>query len=228
VILREVQLIAQEKPVIVSMGNVAASGGYWIATGADHIFAEPNTITGSIGVFGILPNLEKLGENNGITWDVIETGDLASSGTLSRPKTPAELALYQKAVDTIYDQFLNKVAQSRQLSQEKVAEIAQGRVWSGEAALDIGLVDSIGGLQSAIAHAAEAAQLGTDFNIEEYPQTPTLEEQILERVIGNKEAKHLDPLTKEFLQLKQELDFLRTLNDPKGVYVRLPFSLQID
>lgn len=228
VILREVQLIAEEKPVVVSMGNVAASGGYWIATGANHIFAEPNTITGSIGVFGILPNIEELAQNNGITWDVVETGNLASSGTLSRPKTPAELALYQKAVDTIYDQFLDKVAQSRQLSKEKVAEIAQGRVWSGEDALEVGLVDTMGGLQSAISHAAQAAKLGTNFGIKEYPHTPTLEEQILERIIGDGKAKQPDPLTQEFLQLKEELDLFRTLNDPKGVYVRLPFSLRID
>jgi protease-4 len=228
VILREVQLTAKEKPVVVSMGNVAASGGYWMATGATHIFAEPNTITGSIGVFGVLPNVEKLAENQGIAWDVVETGDLASSGTLSRPKTPQELAQYQKAVDTIYDQFLSKVANSRDLPKEEVAQIAQGRVWSGEDAVEIGLVDTIGGLESAIAHAAKIADLDLEYGIQEYPDNPTLEEQLLEQVFGNKKTKSLDPLTQEFLKLKEELDIFRTLNDPKGVYVRLPFSLRID
>ncbi len=134
IILREIELIQETKPVIISMGNVAASGGYWIATGGQRIFAQPNTITGSIGVFGILLNVQEIANNNGITWDVVKTAKLADLGTATRPKTEEELAIYQKSVNRIYDLFLEKVAQSRNISKEKVASIAQGRVWSGEEA----------------------------------------------------------------------------------------------
>ncbi|MEO0949116.1 MAG: signal peptide peptidase SppA, partial [Cyanobacteria bacterium J06641_5] len=128
VLLREVQLAGEEKPIVVSMGDIAASGGYWIATGADRIFAAPNTITGSIGVFGVLGNFERLANDNGITWDGVKTAELADLGTLSRPKTEAELARYQVFIDRIYDLFLDKVATARNLSKEQVAELAQGRV----------------------------------------------------------------------------------------------------
>merc|ERR1712178_228466 len=150
IILREVQLIQEKKPVIISMGNVAASGGYWIATGGEHIFAQPNTITGSIGVFGLLFNIQEVANNNGITWDVVKTGKFADLGTVRRPKTEQELAIYQKSVNRVYDLFLEKVAESRDLAKEKVADIAQGRVWSGKTAKNIGLVDSFGGLDVAI------------------------------------------------------------------------------
>ncbi|MCX7596929.1 MAG: signal peptide peptidase SppA, partial [Fischerella sp.] len=146
VMQREVRLTREVKPVVVSMGDFAASGGYWIASDSNRIFAEPNTITGSIGVFGLLFNAQKLASNNGITWDTVKTARYADSQTLSRPKTPEELALYQRSVNKIYNIFLNKVAQGRKIPEAKVAEIAQGRVWSGTAAKQIGLVDEIGGL----------------------------------------------------------------------------------
>ncbi len=127
VIQREVRLTGQVKPVVVSMGNVAASGGYWIVTDAKRIFAEPNTITGSIGVFGLLLNFQKLANNNGITWDVVKTNRYADSQTASRPKSPQELALSQRSVNRIYNLFVSKVAQGRNLPEQKVAQIAQGR-----------------------------------------------------------------------------------------------------
>ncbi|MFW6296078.1 MAG: signal peptide peptidase SppA [Halothece sp.] len=231
IILRELQLINQEKPVIISMGDVAASGGYWIATGGNQIFAQANTITGSIGVFGILPNVQEIANNNGITWDVVKTGELADLGTASRPKTEAELAIYQKAVNQVYTEFLNKVAKARNLPKEKVAEIAQGRVWSGEDAKALGLVDEIGGIDAAIEAAAAKAELEDDWEVQEYPKNRSLEERILETVIGEasvKNAKTVDPLTAEFLKLKEDLAVFQTLNDPRGVYVRLPFNLRID
>ncbi|WP_124977001.1 signal peptide peptidase SppA, partial [Aphanothece sacrum] len=126
IILREIQLIRDQKPVIISMGNVAASGGYWIATGGQHIFAESNTITGSIGVFGMLFNIQEIANNNGITWDSVKTAKLADLGTATRPKTAQELAIYQTYVNQIYDLFLSKVSQSRHLPKAKVAAIAQG------------------------------------------------------------------------------------------------------
>ncbi|MEG5040401.1 MULTISPECIES: signal peptide peptidase SppA [unclassified Microcoleus] len=231
VIGREVMLTGKKKPVIVSMGNLAASGGYWISMGSSRIFAEPNTITGSIGVFGMLFNAEKLAANNGLTWDVVKTARFADTNTVSRPKNPQELANIQRIVDRIYDRFITKVANSRKLPKNKVQEIAQGRVWSGTAAKQLGLVDEIGGLEDAVREAAKQAKLGDDWKLEEYPKRRTLEERILERISGVhvlKPAAKLDPLTAEFKKMQDELAVIKSMNDPQGVYVRLPFNLRID
>ncbi|MEG4234059.1 signal peptide peptidase SppA [Microcoleus sp. Pol11C3] len=231
VIGREVMLTGKKKPVIVSMGNLAASGGYWISMGSSRIFAEPNTITGSIGVFGMLFNAEKLAANNGITWDVVKTARFADTNTVSRPKNPQELANIQRVVDRIYDRFITKVADSRKLPKNKVQEIAQGRVWSGTAAKQLGLVDEIGGLEDAVREAAKQAKLGDDWKLEEYPKRRSLEERILERISGVhvlKPAAKLDPLTAEFKKMQDELAVIKSMNDPQGVYVRLPFNLRID
>ncbi|MBC6422321.1 MAG: signal peptide peptidase SppA [Hormoscilla sp. SP12CHS1] len=229
VIRREVELTSHRKPVIVSMGDYAASGGYWISAYGDRIFAEPNTITGSIGVYGILSNIQELANNNGITWDVVKTGRYADMQTIARPKTDAELQLYQNSVNRVYQLFLNKVAEGRNLPQQKVAEIAQGRVWSGLAAKNIGLVDEIGGLEAAIAFAAEKAELGENWRLQEYPKTRTLEQRIIRKLVGaNVDAAPPDLLIREFQKLQAELAILTTLNDPLGVYARLPFHLLID
>ncbi|MBC6455173.1 MAG: signal peptide peptidase SppA [Hormoscilla sp. SP5CHS1] len=229
VIGREVELTSHRKPVIVSMGDYAASGGYWISAYGDRIFAEPNTITGSIGVYGILSNIQELANNNGITWDVVKTGRYADMQTIARPKTDAELQLYQNSVNRVYQLFLNKVAEGRNLPQQKVAEIAQGRVWSGLAAKNIGLVDEIGGLEAAIAFAAEKAELGENWRLQEYPKTRTLEQRIIRKLVGaNVDAAPPDLLIREFQKLQAELAILTTLNDPLGVYARLPFHLLID
>jgi protease IV len=230
IILRELLLIQKEKPVIVSMGNVAASGGYWIATGADYIFAENNTITGSIGVFGQLPNIQKLANNNGITWDSVKTGKLADIDSVSRPKTEAELAIYQKSVNQIYDLFLTKVANSRKLTKTKVAQIAQGKVWSGEAAKKIGLVDEIGGLERAIAYAAKKAKLGIDWTIEEYPSKRSFDAEFLGRFLSTQsglDGVQIDPLTAEYLQFQADLKVLQSNSDPRNIYARLPFNLNL-
>ncbi|MEG4214052.1 signal peptide peptidase SppA [Microcoleus sp. Pol14C6] len=231
VIGREVMLTGKKKPVIVSMGNLAASGGYWISMGSNRIFAEPNTITGSIGVFGMLFNAEKLAANNGLTWDVVKTARFADTNTVSRPKNPQELANIQRIVDRIYDRFITKVANSRQLPKNKVQEIAQGRVWSGTAAKQLGLVDEIGGLEDAVREAAKQAKLGDDWKVEEYPKRRSLEERILEKISGVhvlKPATKLDPLTAEFKKMQDELAVIKSMNDPQGIYVRLPFNLRID
>ncbi|NJR49564.1 MAG: signal peptide peptidase SppA [Leptolyngbyaceae cyanobacterium CSU_1_3] len=231
IIQREVILTQKAKPFVVSMGNVAASGGYWIATYADRIFAEPNTITGSIGVFGLQPNIQKIANQNGLTWDVVKTGRFADSQTITRPKRPEELKLVQRSVDKIYDQFLTKVSNSRKLQKNKVAEIAQGRVWSGAQAKSLGLVDELGGLNAAIQDAAKRAKLGDDWQIEEYPKTSTFEERLLKRLIGatlTTSAPTSDPLTQEFKKLQSDLTSLANMNDPTGVYVRLPLNLRID
>ncbi|MEG3861451.1 signal peptide peptidase SppA [Microcoleus sp. herbarium12] len=231
VIGREVALTGKKKPVIVSMGNLAASGGYWISMGSSKIFAEANTITGSIGVFGMLFNAEKLAANNGITWDVVKTARFADTNTVSRPKNPQELANIQRIVDRIYDRFITKVADSRKLPKNKVQEIAQGRVWSGTAAKQLGLVDEIGGLEDAVREAAKQAKLGDDWQLEEYPKRRSLEERILERISGVrvvKPATKLDPLTAEVKKMQDELAVIKSMNDPQGIYVRLPFDLRIN
>jgi protease-4 len=237
VMQREVRLTREVKPVVVSMGDVAASGGYWIASDSNRIFAEPNTITGSIGVFGMLFNGQKLANDNGITWDSVKTARYADSQTVSRPKSPEELALYQRSVNRIYSLFLNKVAQGRKLPEAKVAEIAQGRVWSGVAAKQIGLVDEIGGLNSAIAYTAKQAKLGNDWQVQEYPQASSFEERFFGRAteeaqaalgINKSQAKPSNPLFTEFQKLQEEMTILQKMNDPQGIYARLPFNLKIE
>jgi protease-4 len=211
------------------MGNYAASGGYWIATASDRILAEPNTITGSIGVFGILPNIQQIANQNGITWDVVKTGAYADLGSSARPRSPAELSLYQRNVNQIYQQFLQKVAQSRNLTVEQVNQIAQGRVWSGKDAKGINLIDELGGLQEAIAKAVDTAQLGEDWQLEEYPQTRSLEERLIEQLIGIRHTPEAsDWLMEEVQKFKAEVDELITLNDPLGMYTRMPFYLEIE
>jgi protease IV len=230
-ILREVVLTRKQKPVIVSMGDYAASGGYWIATGGNYIFAQEGTITGSIGVFGLLPNIEKIAKNNGITTDVVKTSPFADLKSNVRAKTPLELAIYQKSVNKVYDLFLDKVAEARKISKDKVNQIAQGRVWSGHNAQKIGLVDGIGGLEDAIAYAAKEAKLNQDWQIEEYPEQKSFEEEVFDRIFSVKamsQGKQLDLLTGEFLKLKSELEIFQSFNDPKGVYARLPFRFDIE
>ncbi len=231
IIQREVRLLQKEKPVVVSMGDVAASGGYWISTYSNKIFAEANTITGSIGVIGINFNYQKLANSNGITWDVIKTSKLADSTTIARPRTPQELAISQQMVNDIYDNFLTKVSESRKLPKDKVAEIAQGRVWSGVDAKKIGLVDDIGGLNDAINYAAQVAKLGDDWELEEYPSVEGWEEKLLKQFGNTKDIHALqsqDPLTTELLKVKSELSMLKSFNDPHSVYVRLPFNFRLD
>ncbi|MBD2503539.1 signal peptide peptidase SppA [Anabaena azotica] len=234
---REIRLTRQSKPVIVSMGDYAASGGYWIASDSNRIFAEPNTITGSIGVFGVLFNGQKLANDNGITWDAVKTARYADSQTVARPKSPQEIAIYQRSVDRIYNMFINKVAQGRKLPTQKVAEIAQGRVWSGMAAKQIGLVDEIGGLNAAVEYAAKEAKLGKDWELKDYPRETSFEERFfggavedISTTLGIEKLvnKPTDPLTTELQKLQKEFAILQNMNDPQGVYARLPFNLKIE
>jgi protease IV len=232
IIQREIRLLRQaKKPIVVSMGDVAASGGYWIATYGDRIFAQPNTITGSIGVFGRLFNVQKIANDNGITWDVVKTGKFADNQTISRPKTTEELALIQRSVNQVYDQFLTKVADSRKLDKVKVAQIAQGRVWSGLQAKSLGLVDELGGLEDAIQAAVKQAKLGNDWQLLESSQRQSWRDRILEQFLESQmppQPAKIDPFTQEFHKLQTDLAVLQTMNDPRGVYLRLPFNLRID
>ncbi|HWQ07671.1 MAG TPA: signal peptide peptidase SppA, partial [Holophaga sp.] len=227
-IQRELVQARKEKPVVVSMGTVAASGGYWISTYGDRIFAEPETITGSIGVFGLLPNVKKLANDHGITWDGVQTAKLALP-SLSRPSTPAELARVQTLVDDIYDQFLQKVAEGRQLRKEDLQEIAQGRVWSGREALKLGLVDEMGGLQDAVRYAAKLAKVENDFRMDTpYPPPSTMEKvmKLLDRRSGRRVVRAgLGDQLKAALE--GQIRFLNSLNDPRAVYARMPFDLSV-
>ena len=237
IIQREIRLTRDVKPVVVSMGDTAASGGYWIAVDSNRIFAEPNTVTGSIGVFGSIPNFQKLANDNGITWDSVKTGKYADIGTTTRPQSEAELAIFQSSVNRIYGKFLDKVAKGRNLPQSKVADIAQGRVWSGKTAKEIGLVDEIGGLDAAIEYAASEAKLGDKWQLQEYPRASSFSERFFGKVSEETQTvfknsknplKANNPLTVEFEKLQAEIAVLQNMNDPSDVYARLPFNLIIE
>ena len=228
-IQRELRLTMQTKPVVVSMGSVAASGGYWISTYSHHIFAEPATITGSIGVYGMFFNVQQLFNHFGLTFDTVKTGKLADMLTISRPKTDAEMAVFQKLVDWIYDEFTAKVVESRKLDKAKVLEIAQGRVWSGTEAKKLGLVDEVGGLGKAITYAAEKAGLGTNYRLTEYPRKRQLGEIINEMMKGlaPEQAGDNAALAKLFGEFKDQTHVLLRFNDPCGIYARLPVDIRI-
>ena len=225
-IQREVILTKKVKPLVVSMGHLAASGGYWISTYGDRIFAEPSTLTGSIGVFGMLPNVKRLANEHGITWDSVQTAKLANPMSLARPKNDLELARIQGLVDRIYEQFIAKVADSRKMKKEAVHEIAQGRVWSGREALKLGLVDEMGGLGDAVRHAAKMAKAGEDYSVTGPEREPDALKEILKSLAGKpqKLAKPgpVDGLVDAF---RRQMDLLSSLNDPQGVYARLPFEI---
>ena len=228
-IQRELRLTMAKKPVIVSMGSVAASGGYWISTYAHRIFAEPTTITGSIGVYGMFINVQQLFNNLGLTSDTVKTGKLGDMLSARRPKTDEELAVFQKLVDWMYEEFTAKVAESRKLDKAKVLEIAQGRTWSGVEAKKLGLVDEIGGLGKAITFAAEKAGLGTNYRLTEYPRKRQLAEIINEMMRGMApdQAGGDDALLKVLGEFKEQAHVLLRLNDPRGVYARLPVNIEI-
>ena len=227
-IQREVILTKKEKPVIISMGHLAASGGYWISTYGDRIFAEPNTITGSIGVFGLLPNVKKLANEHGITWDEVSTSKLANPMTLARPKSEFELARIQSVVDHIYDQFLSKVSESRHIAKEGVNEIAQGRVWSGQEALKLKLVDELGGLEDAIRYAAKKANIENDYRVEGPAAGKKPIEKLMEALSGEKQRKLAKgPAAQVMAEFQRQLNVLTSLNDPQGVYARMPMEISI-
>ena len=226
-IQRELVLARKDKPVVVSMGHLAASGGYWIAAYADRIFAEPNTLTGSIGVFGLMPNVKGLANEHGITWDGVQTSKLANTMTIARSKTDAEMARAQALVDWIYDQFLTKVSEGRKLPKGKVAEIAQGRVWSGAAALKLGLVDELGGLQDAVKHAARMAKIEKDYRLEGPAEPRTAVEKIMRALGGSKRnftRSQADPIKG---QVQQVIRGLESFGSAQGIYARMPYDLVI-
>lgn len=225
VIWRETLLAKKAKPFIVSMGDVAASGGYYISCGADRIFAQPNTITGSIGVFGMVPNLQKaLSEKLGITIDTVNTNKHSDVGTVLRGATASEHAYIQQSVEHIYDVFITKVAAGRNMQKNEVDSIGQGRVWSGSDAIKINLVDELGGIKAAIAYAAKQAKL-TDYKTVDYPKKKDLLEELLGNSSEEIEARAMKAkLGEQYMYLKQ----IKNVLDMKGVQARLPYEMSIE
>lgn len=180
IIWREIELIKGKIPVVVSMGDVAASGGYYIASGADSIYADANTITGSIGVFAVIPNISGFMNNKlGISFDGVKTAPYADAPTVTRPLNTMEQKILQSGVDSIYHTFKSRVAKGRKKSMEYVDSIAQGRVWLGSDAIKVGLVDRIGTLNDALASAAKMAKL-KGYSIKQYPESKSFIEDLIE------------------------------------------------
>jgi protease-4 len=238
-IRREIALISRTKPVVVSMGTVAASGGYWISTASSRVFAEPNTITGSIGVFSLIPNVRTLANRQGVTFDTVKTGRFADIYTITRPRTPDEMAVLQRSVDAIYDAFIERVATSRKLTPDSVRTIAEGRVWSGADAMRIGLVDSMGGLDAALRSAVAQAKITGDYAVREFPRARSTTD-LLSDLLGSSPEPVASVTTKAAglftgndaangfaRDIVRELSVLVTYNDPRAVYARMPFILRI-
>jgi protease IV len=224
VIWREVVLAKKAKPTVVSMGNLAASGGYYISCAADRIFAEPNTITGSIGVFGIIPNLQKMLEKKiGITVDTVNTNKHSDIGSGLRNVDEEEYNFIQNSVEKVYDVFTKRVAEGRKMKQADVDSIGQGRVWSGADAIKINLVDELGGLNKAIAYAAKKANL-KEYKLQELPK----QKNPLDELMGKKETELETRFLKNnlgstYIYFKQ----LQNLTQLKGVQARLPFEMMV-
>jgi protease-4 len=218
----------QQVPIVVSMGSYAASGGYWIAAEADKIVAMPSTITGSIGVYSMIPSFEKTLSKLGVNSDGVGTTDIADIMQLDRPMSKQAKVILQSSVDHIYDRFINLVANGRKQSPEAIHDIAQGRIWTGQQALENGLVDQLGGLNDAIAAAAELAGI-QEYSVTYPSRILTPQEQFFHDISQNFSAsiskigfsKFASSLiNREAVMAISPLKHLSEFNDPRGVYLR--------
>lgn len=225
VIWREMTLAKKAKPTIVSMGDVAASGGYYISCAADRIFAQPNTITGSIGVFGVLPNMQKaFADKLGINIDTVNTNKHSDVGTPFRKVSESEYAYIQNGVEKVYETFISRVAEGRKTTTAMVDSIGQGRVWSGTDALKINLVDELGGTNEALAYAAKMAKIA-DYKVEEMPKR----KDPFAMFLNNKEEEVEARLIKKNLGAQYMfLNHVKSIINLKGVQARLPYELIIN
>jgi protease-4 len=225
IILREVKLATKVKPVIVSMGNVAASGGYYISCGADYIIAEPTTITGSIGVFGLIPNMEKFfNDKLGVTFDGVKTNSNSDYMTITKPLTPYQRNIIQTMVDRFYTTFITHVSEGRGLTVAQVDSIGQGRVWSGTDALQLGLVDELGSLETAVNKAKELAEL-EDYRISELPKLKDPWMQLMEDFMGQTRQSMIKNELGEFYKY---YGYMKTVTKMEGVQARMPFFIEIN
>ena len=228
VIGREVELATKEKPVIVSMGNYAASGGYWISANADYIFADPTTLTGSIGVFGTFPNLKGFLNNKiGLTFDTAKTNENADFGNLTQPLSEFQYAKLQENVVKTYNDFTNLVANGRGLRQAYVDSIGQGRVWAGVDAIELGLVDQLGDMEDAIAFAVQKAELGNDYKIVEMPEQKDFFTRLLEQMNGSDDQ--LDAAMRQKMGVYYHyFEGIDNLKNNTGIQARIPFDMVIE
>jgi protease-4 len=223
IIWREVKLTSQVKPVIASMGDMAASGGYYIACAANEIVAQPTTITGSIGVFGLLINGKKLLNNKlGITTDVVKTNNYSDFPSFFREMEQPEKQILQKEIEQIYDTFLCRVSEGRNITKEKVDSYGQGRVWSGVDAMRIHLVDTLGNINDAIRLAAEKANI-TDYRVVYLPKLLEPLEKLMKQLTENSEIKALEKLSSGF----EEAKIFLSIRKMQGIQARIPYNLYI-
>ncbi|UYW00692.1 signal peptide peptidase SppA [Flavobacterium agricola] len=227
-IWREIELTKNVKPVIVSMGNLAASGGYYISCNADKIYADPATITGSIGVFGVVPNIATLSNNIGIHASQVQTHKQAIGYSVFEPMTTDFRADVTKSIEKVYDTFIGRVAKGRNMTKEQVNEIAQGRVWTGAEAVKIGLVDELGSLDDAIAEAAKMAEV-ENYKVSDFPMYETDFEGILSKLFAFSFLQSKETLVKEYVgeQAYQALEQQKILQKMEGVQAILPYRLDI-
>lgn len=227
-IWREVELAKKKKPVVVSMGNYAASGGYYISCGADRIFAEEGTITGSIGVFGVLPNLTKVTNNLGIHTEQVSTHPNAADYSLFRPLEGNTRELIQQSVEQVYATFIGRVAAGRKLTTEQVDAIGQGRVWSGTDAKRIGLVDEIGGLDAAVKYAATKAKV-KEYSTVDFPEYEATFDRFFAKATGFGAFQNRESLIKEEIGTENYriLERIRRVMQQKGAQAAMPFDIVI-
>lgn len=227
-IWREIEITKKVKPVVVSMGNYAASGGYYIAANADRIFAEPNTITGSIGVFGMLPNMNQLGKNIGINAEQVKTHDNASGYSVFEPIDENFKGYVLESIERIYATFLKRVADGRKMTTAQVDAIGQGRVWTGVDAHKLGLVDEIGGLDAAIKYAAKLGKTSS-YRTENYPEYEKSFDDLLANFTGMAMFKTKEQLLKEQLGEEgfQMLEQIKRVKSRKGIQAMMPYEIEI-
>ncbi|HEX3384792.1 MAG TPA: signal peptide peptidase SppA, partial [Mucilaginibacter sp.] len=225
VIWREVYLTKKVKPIIVSMGDLAASGGYYISCAADSIYAEPNTLTGSIGIFAVIPNLQKLfNDKLGMTFDGVKTGKYADLGDVSRPLSPEEKGILQNNVNRGYDEFTKAVAGGRHKSQAYINSIGQGRVWTGSQAIKIGLVDKLGNINDAIKSAAKMAHL-KNYALHAYPEQKSIFAKIGSGMTDEMKSKYIkSELGDDYIYYQQVKNLSKMMRTPQ---MRMPYDISI-
>ncbi|MDW3194410.1 MAG: signal peptide peptidase SppA [Cytophagales bacterium] len=225
IIWHEVMEAKKVKPVIASMGTYAASGGYYISMPCDTIVAQPNTITGSIGIFSMLFNFGDFLENKlGITHDVVSTGEYSDLITVTRSMTPQERAIIQRGVDRGYETFISKAAEGRGLTKERIDELGGGRVWTGEQALAHDLVDVLGSFNDAIEIAASAAGISDDYSVRYYPEQKPYFEELIEKLGSDVRLKIFQP---DYGMLQPYMKEIETLQELQGIQARMPMNLEI-